>query len=160
MIEFKGTLCGRSKRFIIVNQVKGQLLAVLIAAVIFATPVVVGSILDKWNMISTLVVTAFCVMLIISLIPPGKQAQRGFVPKRIFIDLEERTLVHECEEQERFHMIDSVKTVVDYGEWYHIKFYYQDRDPYFVCQKSLLSQGTIEEFEALFDGKIVRHERV
>ena len=53
-------------------------------------------------------------------------------------------------------MIDSVKRVVDYGEWYDFVFYYSDRDLYFVCQKSLLTKGTLEEFEALFEGKIVR----
>ena len=53
-------------------------------------------------------------------------------------------------------MIDSVDTVIDYGDWYHLLFNFEDRDTYFVCQKNLLTKGTLEEFEALFDGKIER----
>ena len=56
---------------------------------------------------------------------------------------------------ERFRMLNSVKEILDYGEWYYFIFNYEDRDPYFVCQKDLLTQGTLEEFEALFEGKIV-----
>ena len=47
-------------------------------------------------------------------------------------------------------------SIIDYGEWYYVKFNLGDRDPYFVCQKDLLKNGTIEEFEALFEGKIER----
>ena len=79
-----------------------------------------------------------------------------FMPQRIFIDLEENMVVHQCEKMERFHGLDSVQTVFDYGKWYHFKFDYTNRDMYFVCQKDLISQGTIEEFEELFKDKIER----
>ena len=72
------------------------------------------------------------------------------------MDLEEKTVVHQCEKMERFHMLDTVLKVLDYGEWYYLIFNYPDRDPYFVCQKNLLAQGTLTEFEALFEGKIER----
>jgi len=49
-----------------------------------------------------------------------------------------------------------VKKVYDYGEFYFISFYFGKISCYFICQKSLLTQGTIEDFEKLFDGKIVK----
>ena len=36
------------------------------------------------------------------------------------------------------------------------KICYSDRDMYFVCQKSLLTQGSFDEFENLFADKLVR----
>ena len=96
------------------------------------------------------------IMLMDVLSPLSEKEQKSFIPKKIFLDLSENTIVHQCKETERFHMIDSVKKVIDYGEWYHVLFYYEDRDICFVCQKSLLTKGTLEEFEALFEGKIER----
>ena len=78
------------------------------------------------------------------------------MPDLVFIDLKDEVIVHKNEKRERFHMLSSVKTVIDYGEWYYFVFNFSDRDPYFVCQKSLLTKGTLEEFEALFEDKIER----
>ena len=78
------------------------------------------------------------------------------MPKRVYVDTEEESIVHECEKMERFHMLYSVERVLDYGEWYYFIFNYANRDLYFVCQKSLLTNGTLEEFEELFEGKIER----
>ncbi len=73
-------------------------------------------------------------------------------PFKIIVDPDERTIVYEAKsEKEHFFMFDDIKSVYDYGEYYH--FWQGDM---FLCQKSLLVQGTLEEFEKLFDGKIIR----
>ena len=53
--------------------------------------------------------------------------------------------------------VSEVKEVIDYGKWYYIKFTYFARNPRFVCEKALLCQGTLEEFEKIFKGKINRY---
>ena len=55
--------------------------------------------------------------------------------------------------------ISSVKKVIDAGEWYYLVFKWSGTNTNFVCQKNLLQQGTLEEFEALFEGKIARPYR-
>ena len=50
-----------------------------------------------------------------------------------------------------------VKKVIDYGECYFI--IYTDVAQAIVCQKDLIKEGTLEEFEALFAGKIKRRCR-
>lgn len=52
--------------------------------------------------------------------------------------------------------IEEVKEVRDYGEYYVLVFPMGKLSEKFVCQKDLLTKGTLEEFEALFEGKIVR----
>ena len=52
--------------------------------------------------------------------------------------------------------ISDVKVVVDWGEWYDIIFYFPYKSVGFICQKDLIVEGTIEEFEKLFEGKIIR----
>ena len=56
-------------------------------------------------------------------------------------------------------LINEVKSVLDYGEFYEIKFPFGRLSDKFICQKSLLSKGAIEEFEKMFQGKIKRKAR-
>ena len=153
-IEFKGVLTGKCKKFLLMKQIMIQAIAALVVMVIFVPPIIVVSI--HWKSIVLLLLIPIFLYVLVSLLPPGKNSQKIFMPKRIFLDLEEGTIVNECEKNERFHMISSVKKVLDYGEWYHVKFYFSDRDLYFVCQKNLITQGTLEEFEKLFEDKIER----
>lgn len=53
--------------------------------------------------------------------------------------------------------LKKVKKVVDENEFYSI--IYQDYSNCLICQKSLLTKGTIEEFEKLFEGKIIRKKQ-
>ena len=87
-----------------------------------------------------------------------KGEEKKITPKRIYIDTEEKTIVLECNAQERFHVINSVEKVLDYGDWYHFVFKFEDRDPYFICQKNLLAQRSLAEFEALFAGKLEKRK--
>jgi len=55
--------------------------------------------------------------------------------------------------------ISDVKTITDHGGFYRIHFYFPNLSPSYLCQKDLLVEGTIEEFEKLFEGKIVRKNK-
>ena len=50
-----------------------------------------------------------------------------------------------------------IKKVLDVGDCYYL--IYADINNCIVCQKNLLVEGTIEEFEELFQGKIVRKDK-
>lgn len=56
--------------------------------------------------------------------------------------------------------VSGIKQIKDYGEFYRIKLYVVSYIGYdfdiFNCQKDLLIKGTLEEFEKMFDNKIVR----
>ena len=52
--------------------------------------------------------------------------------------------------------LNQIKKVVDYGEYYYLFLFKWSADHGIVCQKDLILQGTIEEFEKLFEGKIIR----
>ena len=49
--------------------------------------------------------------------------------------------------------IAEVVKVLDKGEWYHI--YVTGKDGRFICQKDLLINGTLEEFENIFKDYII-----
>lgn len=53
--------------------------------------------------------------------------------------------------------IKKIKKILDYEDCYYV--IYGDMNNSIVCQKDLLTEGTIEEFEALFQGKIIRKKK-
>ena len=154
MIEFKGPLTGEAEKFLLKKQVQILSRTMMRVTILFGIPIVLCSIYIRPLIL--LFLAPIIMLLVYSFITPSKKDQKMFMPKRVFIDLEENMIVHQCEKMERFHNLDSVKRVFDYGDWYYFKFDYANRDMYFVCQKNLISQGTIEEFEELFKDKIER----
>ena len=83
-----------------------------------------------------------------------KQTQKEYIPTKIYINVVEETIGIQLENCQKKHAIDAVNEIVDYGEWYQIKFRAGDWDISAVIQKDLITQGTIEEFEKIFHDKI------
>jgi hypothetical protein len=54
--------------------------------------------------------------------------------------------------------MEGIKGVRDFGEYYVLIFRGLGNFSQIICQKDLLTNGTIEQFEELFDGKIVRKQ--
>ena len=54
--------------------------------------------------------------------------------------------------------LEGVKGVRDFGEYYVLIFRDSGNFSQIICEKDLLTNGTIEQFEELFDGKIVRKQ--
>ena len=154
MIEFKGEWSGECRKFVLRSDRNSQLIVCGIISVI-CTAIIICLAIFIHPMI-LLFLLALVAFMIIASLPPSEKTMRKFFPNRIFIDTNEETIVIQGEAFERFHMISAVSEVFDYGEWYDIKFVYSDRDQYFVCQKSLLSRGSLEEFEKIFEEKLVR----
>ena len=82
--------------------------------------------------------------------------RRDAYPHLIIIDMKEKEIFGEYRKGAGSRSIDDVKKVIDMGEFYDIIFYFPNQWANCICQKDLLVEGTIEEFEKLFEGLIVR----
>lgn len=80
-----------------------------------------------------------------------------YLPKRMVI--EDGMINLENEYRSEFRFIEDVDRIVDMGDWYHILFCFPKKSLYYVCQKNLLVEGTLEEFEKLFEGEIQRQTK-
>ena len=156
MIEFKGELTGECRKFFLRVQRKINLQFTAIVSILFLTAIILLGVFLNPIVLCGLI--AIPLIFVLALFSPSKGEEKKITPKRIYIDTEEKTIVLECNAQERFHMINSVEKVLDYGDWYHFVFRFEDRDPYFICQKNLLAQGSLAEFEALFAGKLEKRK--
>ncbi|MGM9632395.1 MAG: hypothetical protein ACI3XL_04815 [Eubacteriales bacterium] len=144
MIEFKGSLNGKALIHFVNKFKKMFIVALFISSVL----------------VSILYTTAvFIIFLFSSLIIIACPAKwfATIAPNRIYIDLEDRTIVSEIVgSRESFRMIDDTVKVSDYGDFYTFNFN-SKRDQYnFIVQKDLITQGTIEEFEQIFEEVLVR----
>ncbi len=154
MIEFKGELSGKCRKYMLDRQNKITIYAALFVALIFAIPtVIIGIFLEPLALI-------FCVLYVFIIVYPliFKDKGNNVLPTRVYVDIENHEIVSESEHFCYGKNISLVEQVIDMGEWYRIVFCLNEGNVRFVCQKSLLTQGTLEEFEALFEGKIVRQD--
>ena len=152
IIDFNGELTGEAKKFLLRRQVKTQLLISLI--VFFIWGPVITLVALSWDSGLLCFHLMFVVMFVFSALPPSKSAQKTFMPIRVFVDLDDELIVYKSKKSEVIRTFDTLKKIIDYGDWYYIEFYFPSKNQYFVCQKDLLAHGTLENFEKLFFKKL------
>ena len=150
MIEFRGQLTGKCKDYMLNREAKFSLIGGSIMAIIVGIFTVIAALLFHPIFFIGLIVVV--IVPILSGLKPPRSSYGLILPSRITI---ENNLIV-CEGEKFFYEaeIEDIIKVVDFGEWYQM--YLTDKNGRFVCQKSLLVNGTLEEFEKLFDGKIER----
>ena len=148
MIVFKGDISQELKNYLrrwesSGGKISGVLIAILgiIADVIIAV---------KFNLFIMLFIPVFILCAIFGGLPRKNLEKR--IPKKITINNRELTV--ESDTYNFTRKYEYVKSVVDYGRWYKIIFYYPYKNGYFICQKDLLIEGSFAEFEKLFNNKI------
>ena len=151
MIEFKGKITGETLKYhanryrilFICSGFIASLLVLLLYGWLYNFYLVAIIIFDIiWPILTILSPTSFW---------------RFLAPHRIYIDLDDRTIVSEIKgTPETFRMIDDIIEVKDHGEFYSFKFNSMRNRYNFIAQKDLLTQGSIEEFEYIFEEVMVR----
>ena len=157
MVEFNGYLTGAAeKHFRKKSRILGR--NILLFAAILVLPMIwqIAKWVRSWEVLLWYALALVCSYLL-CLIPQRKKVQLSMTPKRIFAD--EDYIVCVADSYSESKLIGDVKTVRDFGEFYDITFPFGNASEKFVCQKSLLSKGTLEAFEALFEGKIIRQDK-
>ena len=157
MIEFSGYISGAAKKF---RQIKGAqfLYSVMGCVYLVFTPFAIALYLGlKTWVLLVLYACLIGLVAVYPLFPLDKNTEKNFTANRVFID--EEYIVAKGEKFEVFHLISEAVSLLDYGEFYFVKFPMGKKSEHFICQKNLLTKGTLEEFEACFEGKVVRIEK-
>ena len=155
MIEFSGCLSYKCQKYILKKESKAALISGLITAFIFSIPAMILSI--KVNSIFIICIPALLVFALLAGMPPNKKNYSTIMPSNIIIDMNSGTIISKSEKFYLERAIFDIVSVNDMGDWYHIYFGDKiDRLGRFVCQKDLMHGCTVDEFEKIFDKKIVR----
>jgi len=160
MIEFYGELSKKCRQYIWVERHKGVKVIALTIGGIFIIPLIGLSFLGKY---APMITIPFIVILIGYMISISSIKTKSF--KKDFINSLPNTIRIQRETIETSGVggisyksvnIRDIKEIWDMGTFYAVIFYFPNMDRRFVCQKDLIVEGTIEEFEKLFENKIVR----
>ncbi len=152
MIEFRGELSHNSKMHLIRLEKRTLLLSALIVDLIASIPIICLTIYFDW--IFALAFFPLLILMLISIIPLNEKRCNLIFPTTIFI--KDDIIICIGKEFKVSNQVDSVKKIIDYGDWYHIIFKFPHKSLRFLCQKDLLVEGSLANFEALFENKIVR----
>ena len=156
VIVFDGQPLGECKRFIQKRVAKFEfcLMSIVLCLVMIPLTFLLLEFFDPW-ILYVIVSFVACTLLVTAVRPFMKGEQSTVLPSKIVIHANG----HMESISKSFHwvkMVEEVEQVLDCGAWYQINFIRREKNGYFFCQKDLLSMGTIEDFEKLFEGKIVR----
>ena len=150
MIEFKGKLSGETKDFFWQRQQRHGL-KVATGVFLFLWPL---ALFLSWKSgLWSIALVYFCSTLAIYgvyFIPPDKSTVQKMEPIRIYTEDEYIICITESGIEE-YSSIQNVLKLVDGGKFYYIVLPLGKVNLNFVMQKDLLIQGTLEEFESLFD---------
>ena len=133
----------------------------LLIALGVALPIMfcIFNLIDGIDLEYILFIIPFSALLAIALSYPASalEIKLGEVTQRIYINNGLVSAVS-CEGRTRSAQICAIKKVKDFGDYYAMTLpgICVIISGYFICEKDLLTNGTIEQFEELFDGKIVR----
>ena len=156
MIEFNGYISGNAEKYFWEKSRK-MVQKIFMVSMLLLFPIIIYAAV-KTSMYG--IITGYVILIVLvqlcTYIPKGQKEKKSLTPKLIYT--EDEYIVCVADQYEEFKAICDVETVIDYGEFYALQFPIGNVSDKFICQKELLSAGSLEEFENIFDGKIVRKQ--
>lgn len=163
MIEFSGQILDsvqidRAKRLIKYETMLCSVSGIGIVILGIVLGLLLGFLKDIWIELVIFSVGWPIIIILINFTPKSSLLRFRICPHIIIneTELSYERLYNTGEMGTTTKPINKVKKVLDCGEVYYIIFRFGDISNAWICQKSNIINGTIEEFEALFQQKLVR----
>lgn len=160
LVEFKGEVSPENRRWM-VRRVAMRFLAVMLPLVLIVSLIAIW----EWGweecdwMVALFFGLSFFFALVIFALAFTKKEQKELFPTRaVFYADRDHTVLFECPKRRLELYREEILKVVDMGAYYYLDIPSQSGRG-MVCQKDLMTRGTAETFEKLFEGKLVREER-
>lgn len=149
MIIFQGAISKTSQEYFLKKIMKGILIFTIILTLItlFICWIIGDNLFSYLILIvGTITIAAYDVYMV-------KNSKKAYP---IRVDIEEEFLVVYTKVGSVTREVKDLKRVLDEGEFYIMDFYFPYKCMEMICQKDLILQGTLEEFEELFKDYLVK----
>ena len=154
MIEFTGYLTGSAEKRLYKRIVLFRQNMLLASILLISFPLIrMTSAIHLQNLTIKILAGSIILIPLILRLPMSEKEKLQVKPKRIYTT-EDGYLICITDKFQEVRGIHDVKCVYDRGEYYELRFPFGKVSVNYICQKSLLTQGSIEEFESLFGDKI------
>ena len=161
MFEFKGTISTEAEKHMWKQEkLFGVFLLYIGITLVLPIVVLISSGLKEilefeiWKVLLPYC-SLYIIVPLIALIPKNEKEKEKYRTQMVFSD-DEYIVSIQGNGEEECKCLSDVKSCIDYGEFYQLMFPIGNISYSFICQKNLLTKGTLEEFESLFEGKIIR----
>ena len=150
MVIFKGYINKYTLKYIHRKMIRIGWMSIFVEFIIFGVPSIVTGVMFK-EFLFALWVFIILMPITFLIVWSTKDGQLPYL-----VRIEESEIYAEVGRGAGTRTLADVKKVLDYGEFYDIIFYFPNKVLNCICQKDLIVEGTIEEFEKLFEDKIMR----
>lgn len=162
MIRFEGTISKEGEKHVLKQYFTTMVLVGLVGIILGTILLIVLLVLnasDKLLMFGIIAVIVFYALAILFGVCWPLITKNQQLPTKVEIEDDYITCFYSGSElygKSRYSNVEHIKKIVDNGEFFYFYFYYPHKIIGCICQKDLIVEGTIEEFEKLFEGKIIR----
>lgn len=154
MIVFEGLITDSAEKHFWKEYRKNGFI-VLGIGMLFLFPVfLIATLYIKSWLIPIIFISGMVFAFLVMFLPKTKKEKARMLPKKIYI--RDELIVSISDEYTDTKFITDIKEVYDYGDFYVVLFPFGKLSHHFVCQKSLITNGSLEEFETLFENMIVK----
>ena len=153
-IEFCGLLSGTAAEFFWKKSVNsGQ--KIMLSSIAIVSPWFAFVSLKLGNFIPLLVCGILFVLTpLLVRLPKDPKEKKKLTPNMIYVEDDCIICVSNGYLERKY--IDDATCVFDHGEFYEFVFPFGKVSDKFICQKSLITTGTLEEFESIIGNKLHR----
>ena len=154
MIEFSGYLSGKTEKYFWKRNAAFVQKFIFIG-VILCIPLPLLFVEQAGNWSPVVGYLGFWILfgIVFPFLPKSKKEKEKITPYKIII--QDGYISVQTKASSESRKIDDVKIIYDFGEWYSFVFPIGKVSMNFICQKDLISKGTLKDFEELFKGKII-----
>ena len=150
MVRFEGQLNEECKKFLKRQKFFAAVVSIAFSFTTTAPIIIVFALaVTKWIFL--------CLILLLAFFIYQYYYDRMGYPISIIVDQDYVKGIGEKQYQEYSTSIEKVVEVIDMGSWFRIKLDFKI-NMFLICQKDLLVEGTMEEFEEIFKDKLVVYE--
>ena len=157
--EFKGEVSPENRRWLVrrvATRAALSFLAVMLPLMLIVSLIMVwewGWEESDWIVALFVGISLLFSLLVFALSFTKREQKELFPTHAVFYADRDHTVLFECPKRRLELYREEIRRVVDMGDYYYIDIPSQSGRG-MVCQKSLMTIGTEETFEKLFDGKI------
>ena len=150
MVRFEGQLNEECKKLLKRQKFFAAVVSIAFSFTVTAPIIIVLALaVTKWIFL--------CLILLLAFFIYQYYYDRMGYQISIIVDQDYVKGIGEKQYQEYSTSIEKVVEVIDMGSWFRIKLDFKI-NMFLICQKDLLVEGTLEEFEEIFKDKLVVYE--
>ncbi len=154
MIVFEGLITGLAEKQFWKEYRKNALIVLGIGTIILFPVFLIATLYVKSWLIPLIFVLGMLFAIIVMFLPKTKNEKVKMLPSKIYI--RDECIVSVSKDYTDTKSTTDIKEIRDYGDFYVVLFPFGKLSHHFICQKSLITKGSVDDFEKTFEDVIIK----